>query len=155
MVTPQIREVVEQEIRIAARPETVFPFLVDPEKLRRWIGVSVELDPRPSGVYRVNVTGRNTASGEFLEVTPNTRVVFTWGWEDPGDAVPPGSSTVEISLEPDGDGTILRLRHSGLPAERRESHAHGWQHYLGRMTVAAAGGDAGVDPWTNPDGIGA
>ena len=63
--------------------------------------------------------------------------------------VPPGSSTVEISLIADGDGTILRLTHRGLPVDMRPFHNAGWQHALGRLAVAAAGGDPGRDPLTS------
>jgi uncharacterized protein YndB with AHSA1/START domain len=38
----------ELEVRIQARPETVFEFFVDPEKMRRWKGTEAELDPRPA-----------------------------------------------------------------------------------------------------------
>jgi len=61
--------------------------------------------------------------------------------------VPPGSSTVEIELEADGDATIVRLAHRDLPAETVESHAHGWEHYLERLRLAGAGTDRGPDPW--------
>ena len=64
------------------------------------------------------------------------------------NAVPPGSSTIEIELVPDGDGTKLLFAHRGLPsAEAAESHAHGWDHYLARLATVAGGGDAGRDPW--------
>ena len=138
---------VEQEVRgIAARPETVFEFFIDPEKMTRWKGSSASLDPRPGGLYRVNVTGRDVANGKYVEITPHSRVVFTWGWEAEGNPVPPGSSTVEISLTPDGDGTLLRLRHTGLPAEEGETHTQGWAHYLQRLSIAAVGQDPGPDP---------
>jgi len=39
--------VIEREIRIAARPETVFAFWTDPGKMARWMGRDVRLDPRP------------------------------------------------------------------------------------------------------------
>ena len=138
---------VEREVRIAARPETIFPFLIEPEKMMRWKGTSAELDPRPGGIYRVNVTGRDIARGEYVEVTPHSRVVFTWGWEAENNPVPPGSSTVEITLTPDGDGTIVRLRHFDLPAETQEQHGQGWDHYMERLAIAGAGGDPGPDPW--------
>ena len=79
------------------------------------------------------------------------RLVYTWGWEkgESGpNSVPPGSSTIEIELVPEGDGTRLRFAHRDLPdAEASASHAHGWDHYLGRLVVAARGGDPGADPW--------
>ncbi len=138
---------ITREIRIAARPETVFAFFTDPAKMIRWKGQTATLDPRPGGLYRVDVNGRNVARGEYVEIVPNRRIIFTWGWEDEGNQVPPGSSTVEITLIPDGDGTILRLVHRDLPEEARAPHVHGWEHYLGRLTTAAAGGDPGADPW--------
>ena len=85
---------------------------------------------------------------KYVEVTPYSRVVFTWGWEGDGQAVPPGSSTVEITLQPDGDETIVRLRHYGLPAEERPQHLEGWVHYLDRLSQVAEGRDPGTDPLT-------
>ena len=43
-------EAVEREVRIAARPEIVFEFLVDPEKQVLWMGRRAELDARPGGI---------------------------------------------------------------------------------------------------------
>lgn len=142
------QDYVEVEVRINARPETIFPYFTDPKKMVLWKGVSAELDPRPGGIYRCNVTGRDIARGKYVEITPNRRVVFTWGWEGEGHPIPPGSSTVEVTLIPDGTGTIVRLRHTGLPKDARPQHADGWKHFLERLSVRAAGGDPGVDPWT-------
>ena len=140
--------VVAQEVRIAARPERVFAYFVDPAKQALWMGVSAELDPRPGGLCRIVVTPGNIASGEFVEVVPHSRVVFTWGWEGNGSPIAPGSSTVEVTLVPDGDGTIVRLVHRDLPnPEACTLHAEGWTHYLARLVVAGAGGDRGPDPW--------
>src|SRR5215207_1594290 len=106
----------ELEVRIQARPETVFEFFVDPEKMRRWKGTEAELDPRPGGTYRVGgIAGGATVVGEFVEIDPPRRLVFTWGWEG-DEEVPPGSSTVEVTLTPDGDATVLHLVHRDLPA---------------------------------------
>ncbi|RDI73870.1 hypothetical protein Gocc_2434 [Gaiella occulta] len=147
---------VVREITIAARPETVWEFLVDPRKAERWMGIRAAFDPRPGGAYEVEVLPGHTASGTFVEVDPPRRLVYSWGWEPGGDgapaSVPPGSSTVEIELVPDGAGTRLRLTHGDLPsAEAATSHAHGWDHYLGRLVAAASGGDPGRDPWL--DGV--
>lgn len=145
---------VEQEVRIAARPETVFSFLTDPEKITRWKGISATLDPRPGGLYRVDINGRDVVSGKYVEVVPFSRVVFTWGWEGEHSALPPGTSTVEITLIPDGDGTLLRLRHLDLPADQRDLHAQGWSHYLPRLAVAAEGRDPGPDPLASAEQMG-
>lgn len=92
---PADAETIRREIRIAAAPETVFTFFTDPARMTRWKGREAELDARPGGKYRVAIRDDHVALGEFVEVTPYTRVVFTWGWEQ-GIEVPPGSSTVEV-----------------------------------------------------------
>jgi uncharacterized protein YndB with AHSA1/START domain len=131
--------VIERQIRIAAPPETVFEFFIDPQKMLQWLGGEVTVDARPGGLIRIDHNGRDIARGEFLEVVPGRRVVFTWGWEAGGDrSVPPGSTTVEISLVPDGDGTIVRLLHRNLPGASRDIHDRGWEHQFARLEKAAA-----------------
>jgi uncharacterized protein YndB with AHSA1/START domain len=134
------------ERHIAAPPATVFSFFADPARWLRWQGVEAAIEPRPGGAFRMNVRGDGFASGRFTEVVPGRRIVFTWGWERPELGVPPGSTTVEIDLLPDGDGTILRLTHHNLPGTALDSHHWGWEHYADRLAVAAAGGDPGPDP---------
>jgi uncharacterized protein YndB with AHSA1/START domain len=121
--------------RIAASPETVFSYLTESDKFAAWMGVGAELDPRPGGQYRIDVDEEHVAVGEYRELDPPRRVLMTWGWED-HDAVPPGSTMVEITLTPDGPGTVLRLRHTGLPTdEERQSHRGGWSHYTGKLAA--------------------
>jgi uncharacterized protein YndB with AHSA1/START domain len=142
---------VEVEVRIAASPETVFDFFTDPDKMIQWMGRSVELDPRPGGALRCDINDQAVASGEYVEVDRPRRVVFTWGWEGEDSVTAAGSSTVEVLLESDGDGTHLRLLHSDLPsAESAQKHGHGWRHYTERLAAAAAGVDPGADPWETP-----
>lgn len=151
MESPTETTSVEREITIAARPETVWEFLVDPDKALRWWGIGVSFDPRPGGAYQIEVIPGHTASGEFVELDPPRRLVYTWGWEKGGDGanpVPSGSTTVEIDLVPEGEQTTLRFTHRDLPsAGAVESHAHGWDHYFERLVIAASGGDPGPDPW--------
>ena len=138
------------EIVIDARPATIFPFLTDPAKHLEWMGTQAELEPRPGGTYRVRVGGEHPSAGEFVEVVPNERVVFTFGWDEPGHPIPSGTTTVAISLIPEGDKTRVRLVHTGLPEDAVSDHAAGWDHYLGRLALAATGRDAGPDQVPGP-----
>jgi uncharacterized protein YndB with AHSA1/START domain len=126
------------EQRIAAAPAMVFSYLVDPAKFVTWMGIGAELDPRPGGKFRIDADGGNIASGEYREVDAPHRLVMTWGWEH-SKTVPPGSTTVEITLTPDGSGTVLRLRHTGLPSEEtRQQHHGGWTLYTGKLVAQLA-----------------
>ena len=134
-----------REVVIDASPETVYQFLVDPELHVKWLGTDAELDPRPGGVYRVLVGGNHPSLGEFVDVVPDEKVVFTFGWDEPDHPIPAGSTEIEITLVPDGDKTRVRPAHRGLPADAVSDHTGGWDHYLERLTIAATGGDPGPD----------
>ena len=147
--------VVRRETHISAPRAAVFALLTDPEKILRWMGTEAQLEAQPGGLYLVNVTGARFARGSFREVVPVRRLAYSFGW-DGSEAVPPGSSLVEIDLiEQPPNGTLLRLTHTGLPnAEQCASHADGWAHYLGRLAESAAGRDPGPDPrrgWTGQE----
>jgi uncharacterized protein YndB with AHSA1/START domain len=134
--------VVECDVRIDASPETVFDFFTDPAKAVRWMGSRATLDPRPGGVYRVEMDEQWIAIGEYVEVDPPRRVVFTWGWKDDLEGMAPGSSTVEVDLVPDGDATVVHLVHRDFPSpEAAENHRGGWNKFLPRLAIVAAGGN--------------
>jgi len=134
-----------REVVMDATPATIFPFLTDPEEHVKWMGTEVELDPRVGGAYRVLAQGLHPAVGEFVEVVPDRKVVFTFGWDEPDHPIPARSTEVEITLTPDGDKTRVRLVHRGLPDDAVGDHTQGWDHYLDRLAVASSGGDAGPD----------
>jgi uncharacterized protein YndB with AHSA1/START domain len=145
-------KLIERAIRIEAEPEMVFPYFTDPEKMLRWMGVAATLDPRPGGVFHLNTTPDFSLIGEYVAVEPHRRVVFTWGYgsfpDERSNPLPAGSSTVEVELEREGDATIVRLTHL-VPAELADFHTLGWDHYLGRLELVAAGHDPGPDPFAD------
>src|SRR5438445_8258726 len=139
-------KVIERVITIDAPPETVFRLLTDPVQYVRWKGRLAELEPRRGGGFRVEFgSAKDIAAGKYVEVVRDRRVVFTWGWEG-NEMVPPGSSTVEIDLQPMGSGTRLRLVHRGLPQEAIASHTEGWDYFLPRLTDVAEGRPAREAP---------
>ena len=135
-----------REVLIDATPETVFPFLTETEKYLQWEGTEGELDARPGGIFRVLIAGEHQSAGEFVEVVPNEKVSYTFGWEMEGNPIVPGSTLVTITLEPEGTKTRLRLVHSGLPDDQAVAeHGHGWAHYLERLSIVVTGGTVGPD----------
>jgi uncharacterized protein YndB with AHSA1/START domain len=136
---------VRRETQIAAPPATVFAFLTDPEKIIGWMGTEAQTEMHPGGLYLLKGVRGRAARGAFREVVPVHRLAYSFGWEG-SDVVPPGSSLVEIDLIDHDGGTLLRMVHSGLPnAAQCAGHDKGWAHYFGRLALAAAGQDPGVD----------
>jgi uncharacterized protein YndB with AHSA1/START domain len=135
-------------VRIAASPTDVFPYFTEPDLLVRWMGEWAGLDPKPGGDFAVDINGV-PVRGSYLLVDPPHRIVFTWGAAG-NDTLPAGSTTVEITLRADGEGTVLELVHRDLPPEELPKHRTGWEHYLPRVAVAATGADPGPDEWPNP-----
>src|SRR5262245_30182653 len=142
-------ETIRQETLIEADPATIFAYLTDADRLTRWMGVSATLDPRPGGIYLVEVGSGNMARGEFREVVPVSRLAYSWGWEK-GPNLPPGASLVEIDLIPRNGSTLLRMTHSGVPAALAPSHRLGWAHYVARLALAAGGRDPGPNRGPKP-----
>jgi uncharacterized protein YndB with AHSA1/START domain len=140
-----VTDVFATEVDLAAPPEEVFRHLTDPAAMIRWMGQHATLKPVPGGAFEVDINGV-PVRGQYLEVDPPRRVLVSWGVAGSSD-MPPGATEVEFTLTPTPAGTRLRLVHRGLSAGQGEIHAVGWQHFLARLTRAAAGDDAGPDPW--------
>jgi uncharacterized protein YndB with AHSA1/START domain len=138
--TPE-SEAIVREIHVEATPETVFEFFTDSVKLTRWLAVEATVDPRPGGsIQQIHAAdpAPYIMQGEFIEVTPPQRVVFTWGFTNEDVGVPPGSSVVEVTLTADGTGTHVRLVHRDLPDSARGDHEGGWTAMLARLADAAS-----------------
>ena len=132
---------VRREIHIDASPATVFALLTDVEQMRRWLAEEVLAEPEPGGVFRLADRSGAAIEGRYVEVVPDRKVVFTWGGVE---GLAPGESTVEITLEPARGGTLLKLRHYGLPPPAFEAHDMGWLHSaLPKVKAAAEGRDPG------------
>lgn len=131
-----ISTTVEHVVEIAASPRTLYDLWTTADGLVAWWGIDATTDARPGGEIRVDIDGRHVMVGEFVELDPPNRIVFTFGWLD--DDLPPGSTTVEVLIDAHGDLTRVTVRHAGLPVELIESHARGWVHFVGDRLPGAA-----------------
>ena len=139
---PQTLHTVEQRVRIAASPETVWSFWTDPARLCEWWGTRAEVEPRPGGMFRVVMDNDGPVmSGTYLTLEPFTRLVFTFGWEgNPmGDALAPGSTQVEVTLTAVNGDTDLVVVHRQVPAAHADEHAKGWALFVGERLPMAVG----------------
>ena len=131
--------------------EETFALLTEPERLRRWLAVSASVDLRVGGDHRMLCVPGHAAVGQVTEIEPGKRVVYSWGWHD-DDEVPPGSTSLIVELEPEGEKTRVRFTHEGLVGVWAERHLAGWNQHLDRLVKAAAEGEAGLEPWLiDPD----
>lgn len=93
-----------------------------------------EQELRAGGAYRIEIDGGEgkhySLAGEYREVRPPERLVFTWQWvHEPDDAV----SVVTVELREVSGQTELTLRHEGLAEKWREGHCSGWQACFDRL----------------------
>jgi uncharacterized protein YndB with AHSA1/START domain len=138
-------KLVEQRLFIDAPPSHVYAFLTDAELLCEWLAPEARADARPGGELVWRHTNGDRVIGAYVELVPDRRVVFTFGWDRAEVEVPPGSTVVEIDLRPQGAGTALHLVHRGLAGPMADAHAGGWSNYLARLGAVAEGRDPGVD----------
>jgi uncharacterized protein YndB with AHSA1/START domain len=136
---------IRMERRIAAPPGAVYRYLTESALWARWQGEVANLDPEPGGRFEVRMAEGQVVEGTYVALEPGARVVVTWGWRG-HPRMPAGTTTVEFELVPDGDGTLLRLTHRGLPPEDVAIHEEGWTMFLPRLEVVATGGDPGPSP---------
>jgi len=139
-------KLVEKTIQVNAPAELLYELLTDAEHFVRWMAATAQIDARPGGRIRWTHANGDSCSGQFVELVAARRIVFTYGWERADVEVPPGSTTVEITLRPHGMGTELHLVHRGLAGPMADAHSGGWDNYLRRLALTAEQGDPGLDP---------
>jgi uncharacterized protein YndB with AHSA1/START domain len=121
----------------------VYDAWTDPAQIRQWFGPegmrpqNITADVRVGGKYRWDLTSPEgeemSAFGEYRELIPAKKIVFTWQWDD-DEAWENRSSVVTIELFERGSGTELRFSHEQLPSEEsRDRHNEGWNSFLNRL----------------------
>jgi uncharacterized protein YndB with AHSA1/START domain len=136
---------VDQRVHIAASPARVYTLLTDATRFIQWMAPEATIDAHPGGTITWRHQNGDRCGGTFLELVPDRRIVFTYGWERKDVGIPVGSTTVEITLHPTTGGTELHLVHRGLSAPMSQAHAGGWRNYLRRLTDVAEHRDPGPD----------
>ena len=131
--------IVTTEIVLEAEPAVVYRELTDPAALGEWIALGGAIsEPVEGGAVVWTFANGAVMQGHYLELDPGRRVVFTYGWRDNLMGVPPGSTVVEIDLEPDPEGTRLRLQHRLIPDPAGDEHQPGWEHFLAILATRIA-----------------
>jgi uncharacterized protein YndB with AHSA1/START domain len=123
--------------------DRVYDAWTDPAQLRQWFGPEnvrtrkFTADVRVGGNYRWDLTSPEgeemSAFGEYKELVPGKKIVFTWQWDN-DEAWENRTSVVTIELVESRGGTELRLKHEKLPSEEsRDRHNEGWNSLLDKL----------------------
>jgi uncharacterized protein YndB with AHSA1/START domain len=121
----------------------VYEAWTDPAQLKEWWGPesvrtrNLIADPRVGGSYRWDLTSPEgeemSVFGEYRELVPGKKIVFTWKWED-DENWEEHNSVVTVELSDRDGGTELRFVHEKLPSEEsRDRHTEGWNSVLDRL----------------------
>jgi uncharacterized protein YndB with AHSA1/START domain len=147
-MTQQTQEaVLRMNRRFDAPRERVFEAWTSPEVLKDWWRAGpdwttpeAEVDLRPGGSYRLAMrdpeSGQtHTVVGEYREVQPPERLVYTWTWEsNPTEMQGSAGSVVTVEFLDDGGATNVELTHTGFADDEiRDLHAHGWEACLANL----------------------
>ncbi len=113
----------------------IYAAWTEPDNLIRWFGpamvqqqtVRADIDARIGGRYRISFDDargeHHEVGGTYRELVPHRRLVFSWAWH----ATPERELQVTVSLQPDGDGTLLTLHHEPFfDSAARDAHDRGW-----------------------------
>lgn len=125
---------------IPAPVQKVFDAWLDPMMLKEFMVTcegdkvpKAESDAREGGQFLIVMESDGKEiphSGTYLELTPHSRLVFTW--ESPHSV---DGSTVTVDLASAGDGTtdltLTQVRFAGEGA--RDGHEKGWTAILARL----------------------
>jgi uncharacterized protein YndB with AHSA1/START domain len=141
----------DRTVVIQAPRAAVFKYFTDPARWAAWWGAGSTIDARPGGRLLVRYPDGTEAAGEVVEVTPPTRIVFTYGYVT-GIPFGPGQSRVTIRLDAAGRGTRVHLVHAFADPAVRDTHVQGWRYQLSVFANVVAdevhqGAGALVDAW--------
>lgn len=135
---------IQMERDFAAEPGAVFDAWRVPETASRWLFstetsvTTCEMDPRPGGAYRIERKEADqtyVAVGEYREVSPPRRLVFTFGMPQ----FSPEFATVTVEVEPEGEGTRMRVTQGDLPPGYEDATREGWSAMFDLLERVLAG----------------
>ena len=121
----------------------VYAAWTDPAQLKQWWGPesvrtrNFAADVRVGGKYRWDLINQEdeemSVFGEYRELVPEKKIVFTWKWDD-DEIWENRTSIVTVELSDRDGGTELILKHEQLPSEEsRDRHNEGWNSVLDRL----------------------
>ncbi|MDV8149669.1 SRPBCC domain-containing protein [Arthrobacter sp. B10-11] len=140
--------VLNLESTLPAPPDNIFTMLTESTELVKWWGPhgfiipAAEVNLVEGGRYRFRMTPPDGEpfhlSGEYLEIDPPWRLVYTFRWEEP--APDDRETVVDLTLHSADDGTRLALSQGPfLTEERLALHRSGWTESFEKLRALFGG----------------
>jgi len=129
---------VDRTVVIRAKRNTVFRYFTDSTRFAEWWGPGSSIDGKPGGRIHIAYPDGTTAGGTVIEVVPDQRIVFSYGYDDPAKPIARGATRVSVTLEDHEQGTLLRLVHALPDRATRDAHGPGWRFQLSLFANVAS-----------------
>lgn len=132
-MAPRKTRTIRQQYYIRASPKKVFKAISEPERLTRWFLKDAQLSPRKRGKYSFTWQGGYAHSGQVVEFVRGKSLTLTWPQYDGKELL--GETKLKMTVEPKGDGSLLKIQHSGYPKHERwvdlyaGTHS-GWAYFM-------------------------
>ena len=127
-----------------APPERIYKAFIDPDAMAKWLppngftGHVHEMDARVGGSYKMSFTNfsngqSHSFGGEFVEMVPNERLVYTDKFDDPGM---PGEMRTTVTIKKVSIGSELNVVQEGIPEMIPVEACYlGWQESLALLKL--------------------
>jgi uncharacterized protein YndB with AHSA1/START domain len=130
---------------VPASRERVFAAWTTPDAIKAWFGppdckvLDAQIELRIGGKYYILLSterlGQISVSGQYKEVKPPEKLMFTWRWDGSAELTD-ATSLVTVEFLAAGAATEIRLTHEQLPTlESRDNHGHGWNSTLDKLAL--------------------
>jgi uncharacterized protein YndB with AHSA1/START domain len=134
--------VLEIQKTLQASVEKVYRAWTEPDQMSKWFGcakvgsVEVSQDLRPGGAYRIDAKSSDdeivTVSGNFIEIIPNRKLVYSWN--NTSKEYPASNTLVTVLFIDNGDTTEIKLTHSKFDRPIIvQGHTMGWGAALEKL----------------------
>jgi uncharacterized protein YndB with AHSA1/START domain len=126
---------------VDAPPAQVYYAFTNSSCLREWLADASQIAPRPGGRFYLSWNSGYYTSGEYTHLESPGRVAFTWRGR--GE---PAETQVQVTLAPQGSGTLVTIEHSGFGTgaawekASKESQS-GWQRGLDNLASVLETGE--------------
>ena len=126
----------------------MFEYFTRPESIVRWMGDYAVLDPWPDGQFTLDINGV-PGRGRYLEIDPPRRLLISWGHAG-SETLPPGASTVEITLPRMTGRRCVSSTAICLSSKRASTRSAG-RTSSGGWPAPAPAATPGRDPWAQTE----